>query len=76
MALGVSEDWLLTGKLPKERNLAPDLQALLTEMLNVAPDDQATMMVTLQAQLTLAKQKAAKLADIQAAEAKKTKPRK
>lgn len=76
MALGVSEDWILSGKLPKERNLAPDLQALLAEMINTDPDDQARMMIVLQAQLAEVRQRKAKMADVQAAEAQKAKPRK
>lgn len=76
MALGLNDEYLLSGKLPKSRNLAPDLQALLSEMMNSDQDDQARMMIVLQAQLTEIRHRKAKFADVQADAAKKAKARK
>lgn len=64
-ALGVSEDWLIYGKMPKKRGVQTDLQKAVAEALTFDEAEQQMILATLQTMIDVARQRHAKLSDVQ-----------
>lgn len=76
IALGVSEDWILHNRQPKARNLAPELQAMVNEIVSFDATHQIMIMATLRAQIENARKHGAKLSSVQGNEPARVKIRK
>lgn len=75
-ALNVSEDWLLHNRQPKARNLEPEFQAMVNEIVSFDATHQIMIMATLRAQIDNARKHGAKLSSVQGNEPARSKIRK
>lgn len=65
LALNVTEEWLIHGKLPKYRNMESDVRLIMAQIKELPEQDQSMIMASLKAQIDVARKRGATLSSVQ-----------